>query len=102
MSLTLSPVLPRQIARTSPVTVPVRTYGTMWDVRTTLVRLHLAHAGIVSDFIDVDREKSDLRVKSLPIPSVYIDGEWLHTPRLAQIDEALIRHGLIAPPKKRP
>jgi hypothetical protein len=101
MSLTLSPVLSRRLARISPVTVPVRTYGTIWDVRTTLVRLHLAHAGIVGDFIDVDRETSDLRVKSLPVPSVYIDGEWLHAPRLAQIDEALNRHGLLAAPKKR-
>jgi hypothetical protein len=31
MSLTLSPVLPRQIARANSVTVPVRTYGRMWQ-----------------------------------------------------------------------
>jgi hypothetical protein len=94
MTLALSSVLPQRLVRTTPATVAVRTYGTMWDIRTTVIRLYLAHAGIIGDFIDVTSEAAGVHAKSLPVPSVSIDGEWLHTPQLRQLEEALARHGL--------
>ncbi len=96
MTLTVSPTGPvLTFVRTLSATVPVRTYGSMRSIRCALIRLYLARAGVVSDYVDVDRETSDLPIQAMPGPSVYVDGEWLHAPGLHQLEEALVRHGLI-------
>ena len=94
MTLTLSPTIPvPKFARTVSATVAVRTYGSMWSMRCALIRLYLARAGVVSDYVDVHRRTSDLPAL-VSGPSVYVDGEWLHAPGLHQLEEALVRHGL--------
>src|SRR4051794_35791556 len=97
MTLTLSPGLPVwELLRTAPPTVPVTAYGSRWSIRTWMIRFSLVRAGIMSTYIDVDRETSGLPTATEHSPCVYVDGEWLKAPRIHELQEALVRHGLIS------
>ena len=112
MTLTMSPTVPGPLLlRRARATVPVTIYGSRSSVRSSAVRLYLTRVGVIHDFVDVGRGTPARRSASLPVsppvspplptprstplPSVLLDGEWLHAPCIEELERALERHGLI-------
>lgn len=89
----------------SPVTgarsrkVPVAVYGNRWCGISQMIRRALEHAGIEYAYVDLD-DHPDAEWKlqrlargALRTPVVYVDGEWLMEPSVAEVGAALRRHG---------
>lgn len=103
MTLSLSPALPVwELLRPMPATVPVTTYGSRRSIRTWMIRYYLVRAGIVSTYVNLDPGALDLPPDPAHVPTVYVDGEWLHAPEIRQLEEALVRHGFVSDAEQGP
>ncbi len=100
MSMTLFDVMAPVRPRVRPaVQVPVAIYGNRWCGITQMIRRGLDRAGVDYQYVDldlhpeVDRKLRMLARGALRTPVVYIDGEWLMAPSLAEVRYVLARHG---------
>jgi mycoredoxin len=91
----------RSTTSTGIRTVPVAVYGNRWCGISQMIRRALEHAGIEYAYVDLD-EHPDAEWKlqrlaggRLRTPVVYVDGEWLMEPSMAEVRSALYRHGAL-------
>jgi len=97
--MTIWEVMPPRVTR-RPVEVPVAIYGNRWCGITQLIRRALDRAGVPYQYVDLDEHPSAhakleaLARGRLRTPVVYIDGEWLMEPSLAEVRAVLARHGV--------
>ena len=96
MTLADSTAFPaRHPIRWVSATVPVTLYGSRWSVPSLRLRLYLARAGVPTDYVAVDRRSGRSFARTMPVPSVSVDGDWLHRPDIGELRNALARHGFI-------
>ncbi len=89
---------PRRAPRAEP---PVVVYGTRWCAQTQMVRRFLDRLGVPYEFLDMDRDAAaENQVRwwtggYASHPTVYVDGEVLVEPTLAELEDALARSGAL-------
>lgn len=98
MSWALGSLAPH--AAPMPATIPVVVYGTRWCAMSQMVRRRLDRLGVPHRYVDIELHPEvvpQLRWwsgGSASHPTVYVDGEVLVEPTLAELDWALARRGL--------
>ena len=86
--------------RVTTATVPVTIYDNHWRRTTQRIGRVLDRAGVVYQYVDLHLRpdaEHELRIVAGPeinTPIVYVDGDWLISPTLGQVEEALERHGV--------
>jgi mycoredoxin len=84
----------------SPQHIPVVVYGTRWCAATQLVRRHLERLWIPYEYVDLEQDPAavaQLRWWTGGFsnhPTVYVGGEVLVEPTVAELNWALTRRGL--------
>jgi mycoredoxin len=79
--------------------VPIVVYGTRWCGATQLVRRHLERLGVPYRYIDLEQDPDAVNQLrwwtggSASHPTVYVNGEVLVEPSIAEVTGALTRNG---------
>jgi mycoredoxin len=85
----------------TPTLAPVVVYGTRWCAQSQLVRRYLERLGIPYRFVDLEEHPeavAQLRWWTggyASHPTVYVGGEVLVEPNLAELERSLMRRGLL-------
>jgi mycoredoxin len=86
--------------QSAPPHIPVVVYGTRWCAATQLVRRHLERLGVPYKYVDLEQDPAavaQLRWWTGGFsnhPTVYVGGEVLVEPTVAELNWALTRSGL--------
>lgn len=86
--------------RSAPPAIPVVVYGRRWCAISQMVRRYLDRAGIAYEYVDLDAHpEAESRLAWMTggrvhSPTVYVGGEVLVQPSIAELRWALSRSGL--------